>query len=170
MPNTVTLTGFDEFSRKMENLPKVIEEEVSEEIKFAAKDWEGRATRSAPADQGRLRGAIKGFVIHPLEAEVVVNVEYAPYIEWGTKTKVRVPADIAGYAAQFRGARAGAGNAKRMIYAWMKRVGIAEEFWWPVFHSIITKGIKPHPFFFIQRPIIEKELIAHIKNILKTEH
>lgn len=169
MANTINLTGFDEFARKMQNLPKVIEKEVTAEIGFAAKDWEARASRSAPVDQGRLRSAIRGFVVAPLNAEVVVNIDYAAYVEWGTKTRVRVPASIASYAAQFRGGR-GAGNAKRFIYAWMKRVGIPEEFWWPVFHSIITKGIKPHPFFFIQKPIIEKELVGRVKNILNEPH
>lgn len=170
MGNTVNLIGFNEFSRKMKELPQVLQEEVSAEIEFAAKDWEGRASLAAPKDTSRLNREIKGFLIRPLTAEVVVNVEYAPFVEWGTKTKVRVPGDIAGYAAQFRGAKLGAGNAKRMIYAWMRRVGIAEEFWWPVFYSIITKGIKPHPFFFIQKPTIERELVANIKNILKTPH
>ncbi len=91
-------------------------------------------------------------------------------MEWGTKTKVKVPADIATYASQFRGGGSSGGNVKLKIFEWMKRVGIPPERQYFVFISIITKGISPHPFFFIQRPIVEKALFTGVNNILKTEH
>jgi hypothetical protein len=36
--------------------------------------------------------------------------------------------------------------------------------------SIIRHGIRPHPFFFIQVPLVEKKLFSAVDNILKTEH
>lgn len=170
MASSINLIGFDRFGDKLKGLPKQVEKEIGAEIRFAAREWEGRATRSAPADQGRLRGEIKSFSISPLSAEIVANVDYAAFIEWGTKTKVRVPPDMATYAATFRGGRKGAGNAKRFIYAWMRRVGVPEELQWITFISIIVNGIKPQPFFFIHKRPIERELVRNIQNILNSPH
>lgn len=170
MPNAISLSGFKEFENKLKSLPKVIEQEIGGEIQDAAQNWSQRAKQAAPVDQGRLRQEINPVRKTELTYEVVCNVDYAAYLEWGTKTKVRVPADIAGYAAQFRGGRSGGGNAKEMIYAWMKRVGIPEGMQWIVFINIIVNGINPHPFFFIQMPQVKKEFITNIQNILNTPH
>jgi len=166
----ITLQGFKEFENKLKNLPKDVKKEVGGETFAAAKNWEKRAKIAAPKDQGRLVGQIKGSQIGELASNVSVNVDYAPYEEWGTKSKVNVPPELASYAATFRGGGPGGGNARRMIYAWMDRVGIPKERQWFVFISIIVKGIRPHPFFFIQAPIVEKEFIKNVKNILETEH
>ncbi len=167
MPNRIELKGFKEFDQKLKNLPKDLQEEVGFEVSDAGKNWEGLAKRSAPKDQGKLAQQIRSVDKGVMLTEIVANVDYAAYVEWGTKTKVRVPSDIADYAAQFRGGRS-SGNAKEMIYAWMKRVGIPAQAQYIVFISIIVTGIRPHPYFFIQRPIVEKELFANIRRILNT--
>lgn len=163
------IIGFDKFGAKLQNLPKVVMAEIDREIEDSADHWVELAKKDAPVDQGRLRNEIRAVEKGSHTYEIISGVEYSAYVEWGTKTKVKVPADIAGYAAQFRGGT-GAGNAKEMIYAWMKRVGIPESAQYWVFISIIVTGINPHPYFFIQRPIVEKELIANISRILNSEH
>lgn len=130
----------------------------------AAKTWEERAKLAAPHDQGRLRSEIRGDKTGPMRAEVVSPVDYSPYIEWGTKTRVSVPAELQAYAQQFR--TKGSGDAKRMIYAWLARVGVPKDRQWIVFISIITKGIHPHPFFFVQKPIVEKQFLGDLRLIL----
>lgn len=169
MPNSIKLTGFKEFSTKLKNLPATVIKEVDHEVQDGGQLWAQLAKRDAPVDQGRLKGTIHSAKKGEMINEITANAEHAPYVEWGTKSKVRVPADIADYAAQFRGGGSGT-NAKEHIYAWMKRVGIPPERQWFIFISIIVNGITPHPFFFIQRPIVEKQLFLNIDNILKTEH
>lgn len=39
--------------------------------------------------------------------------------------------------------------------------------WWT---RKIHKGIRAYPFFFVQMPIVEKELFSRVDKILKTEH
>lgn len=168
--NTITLSGFKEFQDKLKNMNGILTREVDGVVKDAANVWEQRSKQDAPVDQGRLRNEIKSVHVKSMESQVVANAEHAPWVEWGTKTKVRVPAEIAQYAATFRGAGKGTGKAKEMIYAWMNRVGIPKERQWFIFISIIVKGINPHPFFFIQRPIVEKQFIGDIKDILNTPH
>ena len=31
----------------------------------------------------------------------------------------------------------------------------------------MLNGIKPHPFFFIQKPIVEKEFVGKLKNLMQ---
>lgn len=169
MPNSVTLKGFKEFQSKLAKLPPTLKKEVDLEVQEAALNWEERAKQDAPVDQGDIQKSISSKRTGEMSAEVVSPMEYSAYIEWGTKTRVQVPGDIASYAVQFRGANKGAGKAKEMIYAWMNRVGVPPERQWIVFISIITKGIHPHPYFFIQRPMVEKQLIGDIKTILSIE-
>lgn len=171
MPNRIKLEGAREFEKKLKQIHKEIRAEVTEEIKDAGRKWEQGAKRDAPKDQGRLAQSIKskGRV---MEAEVTVSVEYAPYVEWGTKRRVKVPADIADYASQFRGNKGGVSglSLQKLLYAWMDRVGIPDDKQWAVLMSILANGIKPHPFFFIQRPKVEADMIKNIKAILNTEH
>jgi HK97 gp10 family phage protein len=169
VPNQIQLKGFREFRSKLKSLPKEVKQEIGFEVQDAAANWEGRAKRDAPKDQGFLSNHITSRKTGEMNAQVVSGADYSAYMEWGTKLRVRVPANIASYAAQFRGAKSGR-NAKQMIYAWMNRVGIPEERQWIVFISIIVNGVKPQPFFFIQRPIVEKEFISSVRNILNTEH
>lgn len=170
MPTSITLTGFKEFEAKLVAMPAILKKEVDGEVQAASSHWATRAKQDAPVDQGFLKGQITSKSDGVMQAEVTSASSYSAYMEWGTKTRVQVPADLQAYAQQFRGGGPRAGNAKKMIYAWMDRVGIPTEFQWRVFISIIVKGVHPHPFFFIQRPIVQTFLDKNVQNILNTEH
>lgn len=170
MPTTVTLTGWKEFEKKALTLPKVLFDEIDGETEDAARLWAAGAKRDAPKDQGFLANGITSRKIGLMQAETTSNADYSAYLEWGTKTRVQVPADLQTYAAQFKGGGKNAGNAKQMIYAWMNRVGIPKEKQWFVFLSIIIKGIRPQPFFFIQTPVVQNQLNKNVQTILNTEH
>lgn len=168
MPNTITLKGFKEFQDKLKRLPPTIKAEVDDVVQDAGATWEELAKQDAPKDQGLLAGQITNKSLGLMKNEVTSPSEYSAIQEWGSKTRVKVPAELQSYAAKFKGKPTG-GDAKKMIYAWMNRVGIPEDRQWIVFISIITKGVHPHPYFFIQRPIVEKQFIADIKHILSVE-
>lgn len=156
----------------------------------AARKWSQLAQQDAPRDQGRLAGEIKAVKVGPLEAETVVNNEYAHIMEWGSKGKTKVPSELASYAATFRGKPSG-GNIDQFflhIFEWVKRKGISGTYSvktrkrtgnrqtqdyetydvaFMIMLSILKKGVKPHPFFFIQRPAVEKQLRDDLQQILK---
>lgn len=169
MPTTVTLTGWKEFEAKAKNLPKVLMEEIDGEVRYAAEYWAGLSKRDAPKDVGFLAGGIDAKHISEGISEVVSNADYSAYMEWGTKTRVKVPGDLQTYASQFKG-KGNGGDMKKMILAWCERKGISKEYWYPIFLSIIRKGVHPHPFFFIQVPLVEKQLFTNVQKILNTEH
>lgn len=76
-----------------------------------ATDIVRRAKMFSPVDMGFLRASIgMGYVHGKMGAEIWaggqgkgVNVRYAPYVEFGTGTKVVVPTDLKDYAIQFKG-------------------------------------------------------------------
>lgn len=172
MPTTITLTGWKEFEVKCRNMPKILQDEVGGEVRYAAEEWAGFAKRDAPKDVGFLAGGIDAKNIAPMESEVVSHAEYSAYMEWGTKSRVQVPGDLAAYAATFKGKGVAGGRfaLQKMLFAWMDRVGIPVEYQWITYISIIVRGVHPHPFFFIQVPVVEKLLMGNIQKILNTEH
>jgi hypothetical protein len=170
MPANITLSGFKEFADKCNNLPAQLAEEIDGEVEDAARLWESGAINDAPVDQGFLKAGITKDKTDNGEWNITSNAEYSAFIEWGTKTRVNVPAELQAYAVTFRGGGSRGGNAKILIYAWMDRVGVPKQFQFITFISIITKGIHPHPFFFIQEPIVEQQLLTNVRNILNTEH
>lgn len=169
-PLNISLTGMNGFKDAFKTFEKTVVKEVGFEIQDASNQWAQLAKSAAPTDQGRLKGEITAKKKGELESETISQAAHSPYLEFGTLSKVRVPADLASYAAQFRGTGAKGQNAKRAIYAWMDRVGIPKERQWFLFISIITNGIRPQPFFFPQKPIVEKLLFANIKKIMDKPH
>ncbi len=167
MANGVKITGFKEFSKKAASLPKQLIKEVDAIVKDAAFLWEEMAKSAAPVDQGVLRASITTKDTGEMKAEIVSPAAHSAYIEWGTKTRVNDPSELQAYAAQFKGG--GGKDAKKFIYAWMERVGVPEKLRWITFISIITKGINPQPFFFPQKPIVEKQLKDDLSTLINVE-
>lgn len=65
----------------------------------------------APVNYGFLRRSV-GYKIDGMMSALIwaggagsgINVKYAPYVEFGTGTRVSVPGDVKDYAIQFKGA------------------------------------------------------------------
>lgn len=76
-----------------------ISKEVSAEITATLYDIRNQARANAPVDVGYLRNSI-----HVVEQEgaVVAKANYAPFVEFGTGTAVRVPPGLEDYALQFK--------------------------------------------------------------------
>lgn len=105
MASEIRLEGFDAFKRKLSDLPTKTERVCGAIVQDEAMKWAGLAKRSAPVNFGRLRQGIQAVNIAPLTAEVVSQIRYSPYVEWGTGAKVSVPPDLSDYALRFKGQR-----------------------------------------------------------------
>lgn len=167
MPTTITIKGFKEFADKCNKMPAELLEDFDEAASEASAKWELLAEQAAPRDQGGLASGISHKKNKPGEWEVVSAKEYSAIMEWGSRLKVRVPSELAAYAAQFKGQPLGQ-DPKKFIFAWAKRVGLPEDAWWPVFISIMRTGVNPHPFFFVQKTIVEQQFISDLKQIIET--
>lgn len=105
MANEIRLEGFDKFRNKLNSLPSYLLNKAAAIVQDEGRRWAGLAKRSAPVNFGKLRGEIQAVPVAPLTIEVISPIKYSPYVEWGTGTKVSVPADLVNYALQFKGVR-----------------------------------------------------------------
>ncbi len=163
------VTGIRELRAKLNNLPVKFKIEIAAEIQNSANEWVGLAKRDAPGDTGFLRGEISSLQVGELTWEVVSGTSYAGFVEFGTRSRVEIPAGLEDVAAEVKAQKGSTSlTAKEAIFAWCKRKGIDEKLWYPIFISLMTKGMHAHPYFFKQRAIIEPEFQARIKQILKS--
>ena len=162
----IDVKGLKELQNKFKEIPRNVAEEVDGAMQVAALDFESRAVDAAPVNAGRLKGQISSDRLAEMDWKVTSGAEYSAFIEWGTRSRVQVPADLAQYAQQFKGGNGG-GDAKTAIYEWCRLKGIDEKDWWWIFMKIMTVGINPHPFFFIQREPVYKQLVKDCQEAIK---
>jgi HK97 gp10 family phage protein len=67
------------------DMSKYTEEQAEKMIASATLATEDQAVQLAPVDTGNLRGSISHRFAGSLEGVVFTSVEYAPYIEYGTR-------------------------------------------------------------------------------------
>lgn len=147
-------------------MPVKLTNEIDTEIEEAVAEMQDRAVRDAPVDQGILRGEITRKDEGELTWSLISQALHSPYIEFGTKLYVQVPPGLEDEAAKFRGSSQSSLSAKEAIFLWCKRHGIEERLWYQIFLSIMTKGIKPRPFFFKQLNIVKPKLIDRLNKLL----
>lgn len=67
------------------NKTETVEKDVSKLVKDTLYNIERDAKKKCPVDTGRLRGSITTNIISTYSGEVGTNVEYAEYVEYGTR-------------------------------------------------------------------------------------
>ena len=151
-----------------------IRTQIGDALGYAGLNVESQAKVNAPVNLGRLRSSIQ----HDLDRKnLSVSIKaggaspkgdlfYAPFVEFGTKRKVRVPAGYSQFAAQYKGSRRG--NFQQLLKAiaqWVKDKRIDPEATFPIALSIAKNGIRAQPFLI---PAFERErqpLLQRLKKI-----
>lgn len=171
----LNVIGLDSLKKQISSASKELQTEVDAELQTAAFEFVALAKRDL-ASQGGDRGTLLRSITQSKEGEltykVSANTFYAPFIEFGTKTKFNPFPGTQEYASQFRGAKQ-AGSLKLIdaIKGWVKRKGIAsgkelDRVAFLIARSIYKKGINPKPFFFKQIPIVRESLYKNINRVL----
>lgn len=185
---TVSISGMSELKSLFNNLPREKHERIMEKIEDTASKIENKQKDKVPRNYGAILQSISSKRASKNTVEIVAQKDYAPYVEFGTKKKVKVPQELQEVAKQFMGKGKGdAEKARRAILEWVRIKGIrfdsaatyksgkkkgqnkkltAEQTGYIIFHFIMLNGIKPQPFFF--PPYFEEraKLIEDVKNIL----
>lgn len=91
-----------DFARDIRRMSDDFHKELKGEVVAATRQVSLNAKSFAPVDKGGLRSSIR-VANKGLSGEVSVGVEYGPYQEYGTGTKVKVPSELKSYAMQFKG-------------------------------------------------------------------
>lgn len=83
----VDIKGLDDSLRKLKDLPRVFDEELSKAMNDEGFDWRDDVRANTPVDTGLLRSSWvfagvekSGFIF---EMDLSNNVEYAEYVEYG---------------------------------------------------------------------------------------
>ena len=85
---SIEFKGLSQILAKYEKLPEKVETAIADGINTAAGIVERSAKRTCPVDTGHLRGSIhimkEAVPKTDMTATIGTNVEYAPYVEFGT--------------------------------------------------------------------------------------
>lgn len=171
----VKLLGVEQYVRQIQSAKREIQIQVEDELRASAMEFEQMAKRNAAnngGDRGSLQKSIGYRQINPLSFEVFAGIFYAPFVEFGTKKKVRVEPGFEDVAAQFKGQK-GSGSLKLIdaIKGWVKRKGIAkgkeaDRVSFAIARSIYRNGIAPKPFFYKNVAPVRTKLLGNLQRII----
>ena len=171
MINGIQIKGLDKILSRLKDAEEDIILEVDAELGAASAEMELLAKNAAPVNLGFLRNNISSSRLGDLAYEFVSQADYSAYVEFGTKTYVKVPKGLESYASQFRGKGKGNLSLFEAIKQWLKRKSglsgkeLDRRARWVAF-IIAKKGIKPQPFFFPAYFNIRPKLLKNIKHIV----
>ena len=96
------------FYKYLKNLKGDVADYVRAEIEDSMLAIESGAASNVAVDTGALKNSIQSTPIKVSKNQVTGGVEvganYAPYVEFGTGTRVKVPSELSNFAAQYKGA------------------------------------------------------------------
>lgn len=164
---SIEVQGLDRLIKKFEKMPAQVTATMDAELDSIAQDYQNRAHSAAPTNIGQLGNEITYRKVGEMNYEVVSGAVYSAYVEFGTRSKVQIPAGLESVAAQFRGGRHSSLNAKEAIFRWCKDKGIPQEAWYPIFIKLMVVGMNPHPFFFTHLPWAQSEVSKRSKQVIK---
>lgn len=101
-----------ELEQKAEAYADGVKTKIAAAVEETATNIERKAKLNAPVDTGRLRSSIHvaGFLESGLASRVAVDVDYAPYLEFGTGQRVEIPPELVDFAKQFEGTQPAPGG------------------------------------------------------------
>lgn len=108
----VKVSGINILLQDLDNYSKKVQEGIYNEVREWSDRTEAAATRDVPVDTGALKSTIRAVVANNgltwiVKAGGINNVNYAPYIEFGTGARVNKSFlqefGLSEYALQFKG-------------------------------------------------------------------
>lgn len=165
------IKGLDRLQKKISELPKELQEEVVGEVQAWGYDVNaeqiGLISQQKIQDLGALQQNTKA-VPKPDGVELISNVYYAPYIEFGTGEKRKIPAELNEYAAKFIGKKRGDFKTfVKALEAWLKRKGGNPKNAFIAAINIIKNGQEARPYFFPPYLRKRKELLTRVNAVIK---
>jgi HK97 gp10 family phage protein len=181
------IQGLDRLKQVFHQLPVSVRKELNNELDATRKEIEAQAKKEAPTDEARLKQGISSKKTGDLNFEVVAQTTYAGYLEFGTKSKTKVPPGLESVANSLKGSSGLSGNPLEALTKWVKRKGIAGTFSvktrkqsksrasianikqvaFLIWRHIRKFGINPQPYFFKQVQPAEKKLRERLANVIK---
>ena len=172
---SVTIKGLSSTVSELRKLGEKAEKLINAETQSTAFNIEEDAKKRAPKNFGKLAQSIS--TSQPISDRnksiisrvITVNELYGAYMEFGTGTKVSVPAEFADMAATFKGKKQGTfKQGLEAIKVWCKAKGMPEEAAYPIFAKILGAGINPQPFLYPAYIKGKKDYQNNLERLLKS--
>ena len=166
---SVMIKGLASTIAELRAYGKDIDKMIDAETESIAFQIETDAKKLAPKNFGKLAQSISHAKVKPALYKVTVNELYGAYMEFGTGSKVNVPAEFADMAATFKGKKQGTfKQGLEAIKVWCKSKGIPEAAAYPIFAKILGAGINPRPFLYPAWTKGRKDYQNNLERVLKS--
>jgi HK97 gp10 family phage protein len=164
-----SVKGINETIKELRKFGKDSIELINAETEDAANDIAGNAKKLAPKNFSKLAQSISVKKEKADLYSVRVNEYYGAYMEFGTGTKVQVPAEFANMAKEFQGQKIGTfKEGLEAIKVWCRSKGIDEKAAYPIFAKILGAGIEPRPFLYPAYIQGKKKYLDNLTKLLKS--
>jgi len=161
-----SIKGIDQVIKELRKYGKDIEVQIDATTSNAAMEIERNAKDLAPKNFGQLAQSISRQKIKESNYIISTNEFYAGYMEFGTGTKVSIPAEFKDMAASFKGRKGSYKEGLESIKQWCKHKGIDEKFAYVIFASILGAGVNPKPFMYPAWIKGKKDYLDNLKKLL----
>ena len=166
---SVMIKGLASTIAELRAYGKDIDKMIDAETESIAFQIETDAKKLAPKNFGKLAQSISHAKVKPALYKVTVNELYGAYMEFGTGSKVNVPAEFTDMASSFKGKKQGTfKQGLEAIKVWCKSKGIPEEAAYPIFAKILGAGINPQPFLYPAWVKGKKDYQNNLERLLKS--
>lgn len=143
------IDGISQVISELRSINKEVEKLINSETQAIAFQIENDAKKLAPKNFGKLAQSISNKKIKDSQYKITVNEFYGAYMEFGTGTKVQVPAEFSDIAKSFKGKKSGTfEKGLEAIKVWCRSKGIDEKAAYAIFAKILGAGINPQPFLY----------------------
>lgn len=164
---TIDIRGFDKTLSNINAKSKGLKNKIAGIIEDEVQQINEEQINAAPVDMGELRQLTFFERIGDLEFGLFSKTEYAPFVEFGTRSLAIIPAGLQSYASQFKGSSGRPfSELLDFIKAWCKRKGIEASAAYPIALKIIKVGTAPQPYFFTPFFAHKAQMIERIKKEL----
>ena len=165
---SVTIKGVASTIAELRAFGEKAEKLIDAETQAIAIQIEADAKKLAPKNFGKLAQSISRLKVKPALYKVTVNELYGAYMEFGTGSKVNVPAEFADMANTFKGKKQGTfKQGLEAIKVWCRSRGIPEEAAYPIFAKILGAGVNPQPFLYPAWTKGKKDYQNNLEKLLK---
>lgn len=164
----IEVQGINKLTQRLKKLGKEVGDAADRVMGYSAYSIHRKAVRNVSVDTADLKGSIH-VVDKYLDKEVKTDKTHAPFVEFGTKSKVEIPAGLESYASQFKSSGGNFADLVESIKGWCSRKGIDQEFAYPIALRIAGAGkfkgrggVSARPFlfpaYFSELPTVKKNL------------
>ena len=164
--------GINETIKELRKFGKDAVELINAETETTINQIAIDAKERAPLNFGKLSQSIS--IAQDIKSKgeiwrVYVNSKYAAFMEFGTGTKVQVPAEFKDMAASFKGQKSGTfKEGLEAIKIWCRAKGIDEKAAYPIFAKILGAGVNPQPFLYPAYIKGKKDYLNNLTKLVKS--